>query len=59
MEWLIVTVLTFQRKQAEGVILCLGLDEKSKGAANWASQKPNLLNVAITEAKYRFIAIGD
>ncbi|WP_130867983.1 MULTISPECIES: hypothetical protein [Chryseobacterium] len=61
-EWLkthIGTVLTFQRKQAEGVILCLGLDEKSKGAANWASQKPNLLNVAITEAKYRFIAIGD
>lgn len=53
------TVHTFQGKQAEGVILCLGLDEKSKGAANWASQKPNLLNVAITRAKYRFIAIGD
>lgn len=37
-EWLkthIGTVPTFQRKQAEGVILCLGLDEKSKGAANW------------------------
>ncbi len=53
-EWLkshIGTVHTFQGKQAEGVILCLGLDEKSKGAANWASQKPNLLNVAITRAK--------
>lgn len=61
-EWLkshIGTVHTFQGKQAEGVILCLGLDEKSKGAANWASKKPNLLNVAITRAKYRFIAIGD
>lgn len=61
-EWLkthIGTVHTFQGKQAEGVILCLGLDEKSKGAANWASQKPNLLNVAVTRAKYRFIAVGD
>ncbi len=61
-KWLethIGTVHTFQGKQAEGVILCLGLDEKSKGAANWASQKPNLLNVAVSRAKYRFIAIGD
>lgn len=61
-KWLkshIGTVHTFQGKEAEGVILCLGLDETTKGAANWASQKPNLLNVAITRAKYRFIAIGD
>lgn len=61
-EWLkshIGTVHTFQGKQAEGVILCLGLDETTKGAANWASQKPNLLNVALTRAKYRFIAVGD
>ncbi len=61
-QWLknhIGTVHTFQGKQAEGVILCLGLDETTKGAASWASQKPNLLNVAITRAKYRFIAIGD
>ena len=61
-EWLsshVGTVHTFQGKQAEGVILCLGLDETTKGAASWASQKPNLLNVAITRAKYRFIAIGD
>lgn len=53
------TVHTFQGKQADGVILCLGLDENSKGAASWASAKPNLLNVALTRAKYRFIAIGD
>ena len=61
-DWLkshIGTVHTFQGKQAEGVILCLGLDTKTKGAANWASKKPNLLNVAITRAKYRFIAVGD
>ena len=61
-DWLkshIGTVHTFQGKQAEGVILCLGLDEKSKGAASWASQKPNLLNVAITRAKYRFVVVGD
>lgn len=61
-DWLkehIGTVHTFQGKEAAGVILCLGLDEKTKGAAIWASQKPNLLNVAITRAKYRFVAIGD
>ncbi|HEY4786031.1 MAG TPA: AAA domain-containing protein [Bacteroidales bacterium] len=61
-EWIdshIGTVHTFQGKQAEGVILCLGLDQKTKGAANWASNKPNLLNVALTRAKYRFVAIGD
>lgn len=61
-DWLkshVGTVHTFQGKQAEGVILCLGLDERTKGAAGWASKKPNLLNVAITRAKYRFIAIGD
>jgi hypothetical protein len=61
-DWLnthIGTVHTFQGKQAEGVILCLGLDDESKGASNWASQKPNLLNVALTRAKYRFVAVGD
>lgn len=53
------TVHTFQGKQAEGVILCLGLDERSKGAAVWASSQPNLLNVALTRAKQRFVAVGD
>jgi len=37
----------------------LGLDDQSKGAASWASSKPNLLNVALTRAKHRFVAIGD
>ncbi len=61
-DWLkrhIGTVHTFQGKQASGVILCLGLDAQSKGAAAWASSKPNLLNVALTRAKHRFVAIGD
>ncbi|UII32159.1 AAA domain-containing protein [Fulvivirga ulvae] len=61
-EWLnksIGTVHTFQGKQAAGVILCLGLDDRTKGAALWASQKPNLLNVALTRAKHRFAAVGD
>ncbi len=53
------TIHTFQGKQADGVILCLGLDERTKGAANWASKKPNILNVALTRAKYKFVAIGD
>ena len=53
------TVHTFQGKQADAVILCLGLDDKTKGAVAWAAQKPNLLNVALTRAKYRFVAVGD
>ncbi len=53
------TIHTFQGKQADGVILCLGLDDRTRGAATWASQKPNILNVALTRAKYKFIAVGD
>lgn len=61
-KWLdahIGTVHTFQGKQAAGVILCLGLDQKSKGAASLASSKPNLLNVALTRAKQLFVTVGD
>lgn len=61
-KWLnghIGTVHTFQGKQAEGVILCLGLDPTKEGAAVWASSKPNLLNVALTRAKRYFVAVGD
>lgn len=53
------TVHTFQGKQANSVILCLGCDAKSKTAAQWAASKPNLLNVALTRAKYRFTVVGD
>lgn len=61
-KWLnghIGTVHTFQGKQAEGVILCLGLDSTKEGAAVRASSKPNLLNVALTRAKLCFVAVGD
>ncbi|MGK5509886.1 AAA domain-containing protein [Brevibacillus formosus] len=53
------TVHTFQGKQAETVIFCLGLDSSAVGAAKWASGKPNILNVAATRAMYRFIIVGD
>ena len=53
------TVHTFQGKQAQGVILCLGLDRQHRGGASWAAAKPNLLNVALTRAKHRFVAVGD
>ncbi|MFC3039194.1 DEAD/DEAH box helicase [Virgibacillus xinjiangensis] len=53
------TVHTFQGKEAEIVIFCLGVDETQKGAAKWATDKPNLINVAVTRAKYRLYVIGD
>ena len=54
------TVHTFQGKEANEVIMLLGCDDESGiGAANWAGKKPNILNVAVTRAKYRFIIIGD
>jgi hypothetical protein len=52
------TVHTFQGKEADSVILILGADDNSKGAAQWAASKPNLLNVAATRAKYRFYIVG-
>lgn len=54
------TVHTFQGKEANEVILLLGCDvENGDGAANWASAKPNILNVAATRAKYRLVIVGD
>lgn len=54
------TIHTFQGKEANEVILMLGCDPNSgKEAANWAGLKPNILNVALTRAKYRIAIIGD
>lgn len=41
------------------MILMLGLDKTRHGAAQWASQKANLLNVAATRARYRLYVLGD
>ena len=39
--------------------MVLGADRQHLGPAQWASSKPNLLNVAVTRAKRRFFVLGD
>jgi hypothetical protein len=53
------TVHTFQGKEESVVLMVLGCDRISVGAARWAASKPNLLNVAVTRAKHRFFMVGD
>lgn len=53
------TVHTFQGKEEEIVIFALGADEDSQGSAQWAADKPNILNVAATRAKYGFYIVGN
>lgn len=61
-EWIynnIGTVHTFQGKEAKEVIFLLGCDEskESSGAINWVNK--NIVNVAVTRAKFRLYVIGD
>lgn len=51
------TVHTFQGKGADEVIFLLGCDDKSTGAVNWVNK--NIVNVAVTRAKFRLYMIGD
>lgn len=51
------TVHTFQGKDAHEVFFVLGCDENSTGAINWV--KSNIVNVAVTRAKYRLCVVGD
>lgn len=51
------TVHTFQGREANEVILLLGCDENSRKSANWVSK--NIINVAVSRAKYRLYVIGD
>jgi hypothetical protein len=53
------TVHTFQGKEANVVVLCLGADTKQKPAIEWATTEPNLLNVAVSRAKHRLFVVGD
>ena len=54
------TIHTFQGKEANEVLLILGCDrQQGLGAARWVGQKPNIINVAVSRAKYRVGVIGD
>ncbi|WP_300601376.1 AAA domain-containing protein [Niabella sp.] len=53
------TIHRFQGKEADIVFLVLGGNPASQGARDWASQKPNMLNVALTRARKRFYVIGN
>lgn len=54
------TIHTFQGKEACEVLLVLGCDAQSgRGAARWVGEKPNIINVAVSRAKYRIGVIGD
>lgn len=54
------TVHTFQGKEAREVVLVLGCDSQTGvRAASWVGQKPNIINVAVSRAKFRIAVVGD
>lgn len=53
------TVHTFQGKEEKTVFMILGADPENTGGAQWASSKPNLINVALTRAQHNVYLVGD
>jgi hypothetical protein len=54
------TIHTFQGKEANEVLLVLGCDGgQGLNAARWVGQKPNIINVAVSRAKYRIGVLGN
>lgn len=53
------TVHTFQGKEADQVIFLLGCDDskEAQGAVKWVNK--NIVNVAVTRAKFRLYVVGD
>ncbi|WP_372379607.1 AAA domain-containing protein [Vibrio natriegens] len=53
------TVHTFQGKEIDTVIFVLGCDINNSQGVDWATSKPNILNVAVTRAKKHLFVLGD